>query len=59
MIKKGTWHLYSKSNKKWKGGGKALVGGFVMPEDCRKRIEKLKKKYGEPPEDLEWGYFKD
>ena len=30
-----------------------------MPPECEVRIEKLKKKYGKPPKDLEWGYIKD
>jgi len=59
MLKKGTWSFSSKSNKKWKGHGRCIVGGFIMPEDCKKKIEKLKRKYGDPPEDLEWGYMKD
>lgn len=58
-IRKGSWHIRSKSNKKWNKDGRGLVGGFIMPAGCKKALEKLKKKYGEPPEDLTWGYFKD
>lgn len=59
MIKKGYWWISSKSDPRWKGGGEAHVGGFLMPDACKKLIEKLTRKYGDPPEDLEWSYMKD
>jgi len=59
MIGKGSWYLTSKENPKWNSSGRSYVGGFVMPEPCRNKVEKLTKKYGEPPADLTWEYFKD
>ena len=59
VIKKGSWWFSSKSDPRWKGSGNGYVGGFVMSTACEQKIEKLKKKYGEPPKDLEWGYMKD
>ena len=58
-ISEGTWRFRSKSDPRWNSKGRTYVGGFVMPEACRKKLEKLKRALGEPPEDLEWGYMKD
>lgn len=55
----GTWFLSSKKDHRWNDSGQSDVGGFMMPEECEAIIESLKKKFGEPPDDLEWGYMKD
>jgi len=56
----GSWWLESKSDPRWNCHGRSDgVGGFVIPEECQRKIEKLKLKYGEPPSDLKWGYMKD
>lgn len=56
---KGDWWLRSKSDPRWNSDGRTLVGGFVMPDECKQKLEELKGKLGEPPKDLEWGYMKD
>jgi len=43
---------------RWNREGNGQVGGLAMPADCRKALEELKKKLGEPPADLEWNYYK-
>jgi len=57
----GSWWLSCESAPKWNCSGTTpLSGGFVMPEECKAKLEELKKKYKEePPKDLEWGYMKD
>lgn len=56
----GSWWVRSKSDPRWDGSGNAeSCGGFTMPYECSQHIEELKKKFGEPPEDLEYGYMKD
>jgi len=55
----GSWWLSSKTDKRWNAHGSGMVGGFGMPTECKKKLEKLKKQYGEPPDDLEFGYMKD
>lgn len=59
-LPEGSWWLESKSDQRWNCNGRAdCVGGFVMPEECQKQLKKLKRKLGEPPADLTWGYMKD
>lgn len=58
-LREGTWFLYSKTNPKWCKSGRCLCGGFMKPKEVDDALEKLKKQYGEPPEDLRWGYEKD
>ena len=57
--REGSWWLRSKTDPRWNCGGNAYVGGFVMPSECEKKLSELKKKLGNPPKDLEWGYMKD
>ena len=59
MIKPGYWWLSSENDPRWNQNGTGLVGGFAIPAKCETAIEELKKEYGEPPEDLEWGSMKD
>jgi len=58
IIREGSWWLTSKKDSRWNAQGRARVGGLVIPEDCKKRVEELKRKFGKPPDDLEWGYMK-
>lgn len=58
LTKEGAWYIYSKKDKRWCVNGTAMVGGFQMPQECEEALERLKKKYGKPPKDLEWGYEK-
>lgn len=55
----GSWWLRSKSDSRWNADGRASVGMFGMPSECKEKVELLTLKYGEPPEDLEFGYMKD
>lgn len=59
MIKPGTWWIKSESDPRWDASGKSsAVGGFTHPREVTEHIEKVKKRLGEPPKDLEYGYFK-
>lgn len=59
-MRSGSWHVYSEKDKRWNGSGSASsVGGFSMPPEAKAHIEKMEKKLGEKPDDLEWGYMKD
>jgi len=59
IVREGGWWLNSDSDSKWNINGSGYVGGFMMPSECKDAIKELKKEYGEPSEDLEWGYMKD
>lgn len=59
-LKLGTWIVTSKKDKRWnksgRGYGLVTMGGT---SDMQKWIEKCKKKYGQPPKDLEVSFWKD
>ena len=57
----GTWWLRSESDKRWRAGGHvdALAFSAGMHPDAQQALDELKTKYGEPPEDLEYGGMKD
>jgi hypothetical protein len=59
MMREGTWWLRSKTDPRWDCNGRAFVGMFGQPQDLVNKLAELTKLYGEPPEDLEWGYMKD
>ena len=60
MIRKGSWWISCKSDPRWKATGTSnFVGGFEMPHECKEAMEALKKQFGDPPDDAEWGYMKD
>lgn len=59
MMKPGEWSLYSETDARWRAHGRAIVGGFAKPTEVDAAIERLRKKYGDPPDDLEWSYMKD
>lgn len=58
--KKGSWWLISKSDPRWDANGETtwLVSAGVCPEADAK-IKELKAKYGDPPDDIEYGFMKD
>jgi hypothetical protein len=58
-LKQGTWWLRSEKDPRWNLEGRGLVGLFGKPAAAEEKIEELKKLYGEPPDDLEFGYMKD
>jgi len=61
LASSGSWWLSCESDPKWNCNGHTpLAGGFLMPSECKSKLEELKKKFKEePPKDLEWGYMKD
>lgn len=58
-LKPGIWYIYSKIDKRWNCSGNCMCGNFITPKEAIEKVEKLKKKYGKPPKDLEVGYEKD
>lgn len=61
-MREGSWWFKSKSDPRWNHSGRAVVGMFMtyksLPE-AKAIFDKNKALYGEPPEDLEFGYEKD
>lgn len=59
--KPGTWWLVSEKDERWNCNGKTNNLLFLrgMPKEAEKALIILKKKYGNPPDDLEWGGMKD
>ena len=57
FVRMGSWWLESKSDPRWNCYGEGYVGGFMMPMEAQSKFNELKKKFGESPEDLEWGYM--
>ena len=55
----GSWWTVSKTDPRWNMSGRASVGGFEMPRECKERIALMETKFGPPPEDLTWEYMKD
>lgn len=54
---RAVWHLRSKLDKRWNEEGPFIYKGMKgIPLECSYRIEELKLKYNDPPEDLEWGF---
>ena len=59
-LKSGTWSLHSKTDSRWNCWGQSeFVGMFEPPQECKDKIEELKKTLGEPPDDLAYSYMKD
>lgn len=59
MIKSGVAYTTSETNPEWNVAIPCLVGGFEMPDELQKELDKLKIQYGDLPKDLIWGYHKD
>jgi len=59
VLCQGHWYLLSQKDKRWNVSGEGVVGGLLMPDDCKKALEKKKKELGDPPDDLEYGYIKN
>lgn len=57
--REGSWDICSESDPRWNASGRAMVGGFNKPNEADQAIRDKEKILGKPPEDLEWGYFKD
>ncbi len=56
--RKGTMWLKSEEDPRWNWKAEGQVGMFSKPTKLQKKIEEYKEKYGNPPDDLEWGYEK-
>ncbi len=58
--KMGSWEASSKKDPRWnnsgRGAGLVCAGG---PSELNRWIELCTDKYGEPPDDLEVGFWKD
>jgi len=61
VMKAGSWCVSSESDPRWNGDGESpCVGGFSIPQEAKEHIEKMKKELkSDPPDDLEWSYFKN
>ena len=57
--KMGDWWVRSKKDPRWNCQGRAVVGGFMIPQEAKDAIEKKKSKLGDPPDDLTAEYMKD
>lgn len=56
---RGKWILWSDKDHHWNTEGTSEVGGDHMPEEIEAKIEELKEKFGQPPDDLSWTYKLD
>ena len=59
ILVEGSWWMHSEKDPRWNATGRGFVGGMAMPEECRKKLGELQAEFGEPPDDVEWGYLKD
>jgi hypothetical protein len=58
--KEGSWYFHSDTDPRWNCSGRGyLLFSAGLPDEAKTKLEELKKLYGEPPEDLEWGGMKD
>ncbi|MEK7072695.1 MAG: hypothetical protein AAB969_03940 [Patescibacteria group bacterium] len=53
----GIWYLTSKKDPRWNTEGSGFVSIYGS-EDRDRNIEIFKKLYGDPPDDLVWGFVK-
>lgn len=54
---KARWWIKSKNDKRWNDSGAFIYRGMRgLPIEVSVRVEELKVKHGEVPEDLEWGF---
>ena len=60
LARSGDWWLRSTIDPRWNCEGRSnFCGGFVMPPECREKVDALKTELGEPPADLTYEYMKD
>ena len=58
--KLGTWSITSEKDKRWNNQGRVkwlCCGG--MNDEAVTWVEECEKKFGEKPDDLTYGFFKD
>jgi hypothetical protein len=59
-MKPGIWWIRSAKDPRWCANGFApSVGMFGRPPEIDAKVAELTKLYGDPPDDVEWGYQKD
>jgi len=58
-MRPGTWWIASKKDPRWSAHGQGDVGMFATPTEAKAKLAELTKIYGDPPDDLEFGYMKD
>lgn len=56
---RGRWVLFSTIDGRWCAEGTSEIGGDRMPDEVVAKVEELKKKLGNPPDDLNWTYDLD
>lgn len=55
-----SWFLSSQKDPRWTQSGSCRAGMFgSQPPEVKAAIERLKKLYGEPPDDLRFGVEKE
>lgn len=60
--KLGSWGFHSKKDPRWEVHGRGsgfVMGGMDAVPEAREKFDELKKKYGNPPDDLEYSFWKD
>ena len=59
MTKHGVWWFKSKSKPEWNISGEGYVNALFVCQEAKTKLEELKEKLGESPEDLTYGFMKD
>lgn len=55
--KSRNWWIRSKKAPRWNAQGlSGDVSCYVLPQECKKKIDELTLRFGRPPDDLEWSY---
>lgn len=52
----GRWKIWSNKDSRWNADGTSETGGDRRPEEMNEKVKELQKKYGTPPDDLEFKY---
>ena len=58
--KKGSWSVESKTDPQWNNSGRGY--GLVTsggPPELHNWLKECTEKYGEPPDDTNWSFWKD
>lgn len=59
MPRDGTWGFSSKSDSRWNCTGRAFWDTMSMAPEAHTKLELLKARFGEPPADLHYSFWKD
>lgn len=53
----GTWWLVSKTDSRWcaTGNVKQVPFVFALPDEAKVTLDHMRRQFGDPPEDLEYG----